>query len=112
MGGLIGTPSGLYGAADAGGSPTCTTIWDLPSQTGCGSVYLLSPGNGKQTDKLHVLHTFAGAPYDGAAALASLVVDKNGDLFGTTFFGGLYDSGTIFELRPTSGGKYAYSVVQ
>ena len=52
--------------------------------------------------KEKVLHSFAGGPGDGAGPGGGLV-DVNGSLYGTTYFGGAYGSGTIFSL--TAGGK-------
>jgi uncharacterized repeat protein (TIGR03803 family) len=59
-----------------------------------------------------VLHTFAG-DQDGAYLSGSVVFDKAGDLYGTTFFGrdanGACCFGQVFEMIPVSNGwaKYA-----
>ena len=103
-GGFIGSEAALYGATVLGGSTTCSTPFMTSSGTGCGIVYRLVPKKGARTYKLDVLHTFEGAPGDGAASLATLLADKSGDLYGTTFYGGEYNGGTLFELRPTSSG--------
>ena len=80
-GGLIRDDSGnLYGTTVAGGSVNSY-----------GIVYKLDP-TGKET----VLHVFTGP--DGQWPWASLVFDKNGNLFGTTSFGGTNGDGTVFEL--------------
>ena len=76
----------LYGTTIAGGSG-CD----------CGVVYKLAPGaKGKWTYK--VLHTFMG--YDGAQPDANLILDDNGNLYGTTATGGVYGAGVVFELTP------------
>jgi len=63
----------LYGTTDSGGnSPNCFF--------GCGVVFILDP-TGKQT----VLHNFDGT--NGAQGLG-LVVDSQGNLYGTTSVGG------------------------
>lgn len=41
---------------------------------------------------------------DGASPQASLVMDAQGNLYGTTFTGGTYDYGTVFKLD-TSGNQ-------
>jgi uncharacterized repeat protein (TIGR03803 family) len=57
-----------------------------------------SPAQGQ----FNVLYTFTGYP-DGANPEAGLFLDNVGNLYGTTFYGGLqYDSGTVFKLD-TSG---------
>jgi uncharacterized repeat protein (TIGR03803 family) len=109
-GGLIGSATALYGATGAGGNTKCSTPFDPSSTTGCGIVYRLVPNASKPTYKLDVLHTFKGAPGDGAAAEAKLLLDKSGNLYGTTYFGGKYDGGTLFKLHPTSSG-YTESIL-
>ena len=47
-----------------------------------------------------VLHSFSGA--DGARPRGSLVMDKFGNLYGTTVLGGQYSKGTIFKLTGTT----------
>ena len=46
---------------------------------------------------LTVLYSFKGHP-DGAIAEAGLLMDKKGDLYGTTSAGGDFDWGTVFKL--------------
>ncbi len=83
-GGLIRDNLGnLYGTTLGGGSVNSD-----------GTVYKLDP-TGKET----VLHVFTGT--DGQWPWASLVFDKNGNLFGTTSFGGANGDGTVFELDST-----------
>jgi uncharacterized repeat protein (TIGR03803 family) len=51
---------------------------------------------------LLALVSFNGA--DGAGPGGSLIFDANGDLIGTTQFGGAYDHGTVFEIVKTLNG--------
>ena len=74
----------LYGTTASGGA------------YGVGTVYELTPGNGKWTEK--VLHAFNGK--DGAGPWASLVMDKAGHLYGTTAQGGTHMDGVVFEVTP------------
>jgi uncharacterized repeat protein (TIGR03803 family) len=60
-----------------------------------GSVYKVSP-NGTQT----VLYNFGSTRYDGNSPNGSLVMDKRGNLYGTTATGGEYGFGTIYGLKP------------
>jgi uncharacterized repeat protein (TIGR03803 family) len=76
----------LYGTTGYGGDAQCS----------CGVVYKLSPGkNG--TWKYTVLHRFTGA--DGGEPEANLILDKKGNLYGTTPFGGP-GFGVVFEVTP------------
>ena len=52
--------------------------------------------------KLWTLHSF-GSAGDGAQPYAGLVQAKDGNFYGTTFGGGAYDHGTVFEV--TADGK-------
>ena len=77
-----------------------------------GIVFELTPGsNGTWTEK--ILHTFnAGNGHDGAAPDAPVIIDANGNLFGTTNAGGkdrFY--GIVFELTPTSSGSWKESIL-
>ena len=110
-GALIGDATALYGSTVEGGSATCSTPFDTGSNTGCGIVYRLVPKTGMTTYKLDVLHTFQGSPGDGAASFGTLFSDRNGDLYGTTFYGGQYGGGTLFKLHPKPAGGYTETVV-
>ena len=54
---------------------------------GNGTVFKLSSA-GKET----LLHSFGSSPY------AALVVDVTGNLYGTTWSGGLNNDGTVFNI--------------
>jgi uncharacterized repeat protein (TIGR03803 family) len=41
---------------------------------------------------------------NGAQPYGSLIADANGDLFGTTAYGGAYDRGTVFEITKNASG--------
>ncbi|MBV9990704.1 MAG: hypothetical protein JOZ72_05360 [Alphaproteobacteria bacterium] len=49
--------------------------------------------------KLKVLHSFTGAPQDGATANGGLIKARDGKLYGTTQQGGTADKGVIFSVR-------------
>jgi len=51
--------------------------------------------------KIRVLHTFSGPP-DGQDPLGGVVRDAKGNLYGTTYMGGVYnDYGTVFKIDKT-----------
>ena len=79
----------LYGTASAGGLQDCVY--------GCGVVFKLTPeANGKW--KYSVVHRFNAK--DGAYPEAGLTLDAKGNLYGTTFWGGTYQYGVVFEITP------------
>jgi uncharacterized repeat protein (TIGR03803 family) len=89
-GGLIQDKDGnLYGTTSAGGDPNCD------NGNGCGTVFKLSK-NGTLT----VLHTFEGGPNDGdSPALTTLLINKQGNIYGTTTSGGRFTHyGVVYKL--------------
>jgi|SRR5215469_8328799 len=55
-----------------------------------------------------VLYSFAGGS-DGATPLAGLVRDSSGHLYGTTYGGGTYGSGIVFEISLGGVERVLYS---
>lgn len=85
-----------YGMTQYGGSPTC----NLQGTIGCGVVFRT---NGKVTSTLHKFCAKSKPPScsDGAyPEPAGVVVDLNGNLYGTTLQGGTYNQGVVFEITP------------
>ena len=71
-------------------------------------VFKLAPNpDGTWTES--VLHSFTLA--DGADPLCTLIFDAAGNLYGTTFFGGAHNQGTVFKLAPNSDGTWTESVL-
>jgi uncharacterized repeat protein (TIGR03803 family) len=52
-----------------------------------------------------VLHAFTGEGQDGSTAIAGLIADNNGNLYGTTAGGGASGNGTVYELSPPMAGE-------
>jgi uncharacterized repeat protein (TIGR03803 family) len=63
-----------------------------------GTVFKLSNSGGRwtQTD----LHDFSSQNHDGYSPECSVTIDANGNLFGTTSFGGTTSDGTVWEITP------------
>jgi uncharacterized repeat protein (TIGR03803 family) len=61
-------------------------------QGGCGTVFKITPGG-----MLTTLHSFDRA--DGGGPVG-LVQTTDGDLYGTTSFGGAHNCGTVFKITP------------
>ena len=85
----------LYGTAPAGGA------------YGNGAVYKLSRSSSGWTES--VLYSFQGAN-DGANPVGGVIVDKAGNLYGTTFDGGINGGGIVYELSP-SNGSWTFTVL-
>jgi uncharacterized repeat protein (TIGR03803 family) len=115
-GGMIFDAAGnLYGTTTAGGTGSCTEPTGS-LEIGCGRVFELLPkAGGGWTAK--VLHSFQYPKgHDGWSPAGSLVFDAAGNLYGTTqlggtgrcaeAFGNVTGCGTVFELSPTSGGRW------
>jgi uncharacterized repeat protein (TIGR03803 family) len=103
-------PAGnIYGTASLGGTH------------GFGMVFKLTPttsGLWKET----VLYNFKGGLADGSTPHATLFRDNAGNLYGTTFTGGLNSSkcgqlspihgcGIVFKLTPTTEGEWTETIV-
>jgi uncharacterized repeat protein (TIGR03803 family) len=86
---LIGSAGDLYGTSET-------------------NAFELSPGsNGTWTAK--TLHFFTGGT-GGAYADSGMIFDTQGNLFGTTYYGGA-QTGTVFKLGPASGGTWTQTVL-
>ena len=64
---------------------------------GYGSVFKLSPSNDGWT--YTSLHDFTGG-IDGAYPYGSVILDANGNVYGTASGGGAYGRGVAFEITP------------
>lgn len=76
---------------------------------GGGVAYELFQVPGKAKWKYKVLYDFcalAGCMDGSPAYYASLIIDGQGNLYGTTQNGGTAGDGTVFELTPNRTGKY------
>ena len=97
--GLVMDASGnLYGTTSQGGTQNDGTVFKIT-----------------QTGTITILHSFTGTQQgsDGAEPYAGLTIDSSGNLYGTTYYGGKYNMGTVF--KTTSGGTttvlYSFSGV-
>jgi uncharacterized repeat protein (TIGR03803 family) len=102
----------FYGTTSSGGNTSCTSIFG----ESCGTVFEMSP-SGVET----VLYAFNGPPGDGAQPYGNLIMDANGNLYGTTAYGGNtsacgpgtsdggYGCGTVFMLTPSGQESVLYA---
>jgi uncharacterized repeat protein (TIGR03803 family) len=74
------------------------------------TLLIAAPGQA-QTET--VLYDFCSQPNctDGSGPLASLTFDGAGNLYGTTYSGGAFGGGTVFELSPNGSGGWNESVL-
>jgi uncharacterized repeat protein (TIGR03803 family) len=79
----------LYGTTEQGGAHS------LHVARGDGIAYKVSP-DGTET----ILYNFGAYSTDGIQPYSGMVLDANGNLYGTTYIGGVYTAGTIFRLTP------------
>jgi uncharacterized repeat protein (TIGR03803 family) len=90
----------LYGTTNNGGDLQCVAHYYEP---GCGTVFKIDTA-GHET----VLHKFTGTNGDGIIP-TSLVIDAQGNLYGTTTSGGQYGFGTIFKMDGSGNETVLYS---
>jgi uncharacterized repeat protein (TIGR03803 family) len=88
---IVDKHGNFYGTTSSGGAG------------GFGTVFEVTAG-GTTT----VLHSFTGSP-DGKGPGAGLVLDKKGNLYGTTVFGGAKNDGAVFEVTAAGTEKVRYS---
>lgn len=101
FGGLIFDAKGnLYGTTVAGG----------PGIAQEGTVFKLAP-DGKGSWIETVLHGFSDDGKDGVQPYAGVVIDAQGNIYGTTTFGGSGGSGTAFQLSPNADGTWTETVL-
>jgi uncharacterized repeat protein (TIGR03803 family) len=82
----------LYGATLGGGASSAGTVFRLAP-----------PAQGQTTWTLSTLIAFNGTS-NGFTPTGTLILDKAGNLYGTTVSGGASNDGVAFELSPFSGG--------
>ena len=93
----------LYGTTRYGGPEDKGTVFELMPRAGGGWT--------EQT-----LYSFGGGT-DGAGPVAGLILDRAGNLYGTTSGGGdlacgaPYGCGTVFRLMPQAGGRWTEQVL-
>lgn len=89
---IVGRRGNIYGTANSGPGLNCGGV-------GCGTVFKIARDN-----TLTVLHAFTGSD-DGSGPSGSLMIDKAGNLYGTTAEGGHTEicaggCGTVYKVEP------------
>ena len=98
-GGLVRDAKGnFYGTTSEGG-----LLHNNCGSGGCGTVFKVTPA-GVET----VLYSFTGTNGDGNIPGSGLMLDANGNLYGTTVAGGNGGHGTVFEVAPNGAETVLY----
>jgi len=85
---LFDNAGNLYGVCTVGG------------KNGLGTVYRMFRSNGQW--QFQTLYAFQGSP-DGALPYGGVAIDGSGNLYGTTYYAGAHDFGTVYQLTPANG---------
>jgi len=111
-----------FGLEGDGTFPQCTPVFDKAGNlygttlSGSGSsaagiVFELSPGASGWTEKIIFQFDVSGDSQTGNAPQAGVVFDANGNMYGTTGYGGPYYRGDVFELSPSEGGSWTETIL-
>ncbi len=95
----IDAQGNLYGTTSFGGT------------SGVGAIYKLTPSSTGWSES--ILYNFQGLD-DGQNPVGGVILDSAGNIYGTTFDGGVNGGGTVYELSPSNGSwnfKTIYSFV-
>ena len=88
----------LYGTTFYGGTGGCVESGGRPGVppvvVGCGTIFKID-SSGNET----VLYNFTGGS-DGGGPQAGLKLDGQHNLYGTTYYGGMSNAGTVFQFTP------------
>jgi uncharacterized repeat protein (TIGR03803 family) len=86
----------LYGTTIGGGTPSavCPYVPADEDASGCGTVFKVSP-KGDET----VVYSFHNSPDGAFPEAAGVILDWEGNIYGTTAGGGTSGYGTVFKIR-------------
>jgi len=87
----------LYGTTKEGGVHNAGVAFELEYTAGAW--------------KEHVLHSFPAFQGDGYTIYAGVVLDSNGNIYGTTAQGGDNEAGTVFRLSPQQNGQWKETIL-
>jgi uncharacterized repeat protein (TIGR03803 family) len=75
-----------------------------------GTVFKLTFGSNRHWQE-SVLYSFGGRPTDGTLPWGGVTLDAAGNLYGTTFYGGAFQNGIVFELTPAANGRWRETIL-
>ena len=88
----------MYGTTPVGGAKGYGTIWQLKPQA-----------NGRWQFRL--VHTFTGGADGGTGSAGRFLIDKVGNLYNVATVGGIYGSGTAYELTPAANSQWKFTLL-
>jgi uncharacterized repeat protein (TIGR03803 family) len=104
---IIGPNGSLYGTTTNGGNGYGTVFQLSPPPTICKTAYC--------PWRERVLYAFHGAPDcgngSGPTSFGDLIFDQAGNIYGTTYHGGVNNVGCVYKLMPSGSGGYTESVI-
>lgn len=78
----------------------------------CASFFFLAVAFAAGQSQYQVLYSFgANGSGDGSLPKGKLILDQQGNLYGTTYGGGANANGTAFELSPSTGGQWSEAIL-
>jgi uncharacterized repeat protein (TIGR03803 family) len=95
LSGVILGPSGVLYGATAGGGLSDTSCGAYP---GCGTVFQLTNGSSGWTET--ILHSFAPTGGDAINPNPGPLLERGGNLYGTTYNGGADNEGAVYAIHP------------
>lgn len=103
--GLLLESGNLYGTTASGGNVAACYSY---GGNGCGTVFKVDK-RGAETLLYQFQGNFGSGKGDGQGPKGGLVSDAAGNLYGTTPFGGAYESGTVFVVTKRGKERVLYS---
>ena len=90
----------LHGTTQFGGTK---------GEEGWGTAFELTPAGGRWKEA--ILRSFDRAKAAGGFVSSGLILDAEGNLYGTTGSGGKYSGGAVFKLTPRAEGKWGQTIL-
>jgi len=96
---------------DAAGRLYGTTA--LGGNSNLGTVFEVTPNADRSQWKRNTIYKFpVGCGLDGCEPFGNLIIDKDGNLYGTAYEGGAFGAGTIYKLSPNAQhSKWAFETL-
>jgi uncharacterized repeat protein (TIGR03803 family) len=95
---VLDASGNLYGTTEYGGAYQNGTVFELSPAAGGG-----------WTES--VLHSFNPGTTDGLSPSSGLIIDASGNLYGTAYFGGANNAGSVFEVSPAGSGRWTEKTI-